>query len=292
MKKLRALILLPALVSLAVPSTSFAATKSATLKPVSTHNGQLISHVSIDGGLPNDVSLNSSTINNPNNVLLEDGQLAEMIPQEDGSAVLFVSLEKLNTCSTAHITSATLNMKWMQETFLETGGDSALLAVTATSGPDRIFEIDVNVTTTPSFDIDLAPATKVFGALAATSSGFASTYSGNAPDELTVESTPINLALPTVSEINSDDTMVIFSVGDSAQGQTPASTGYVDSLWLDVTYDDTSCAPEISDESIVPPKTGSVLTIGIISAALLAAVIGSIFGVKRTKLKHRVSERE
>lgn len=291
MKKIASLSLLALAIVVLVPAPSFAATRTVNLKPTSAEIGSALIYFNDTTTLGLTLGGGGSGLSN---ILQQDGQFVTLDPSiagpggsQSSSSLLVVNYEKNSICTGANIQSIKLHVVWKEEPQSVQNDDYAVLSETFLGEGDiRGFKGTLNTTTNES-----TPITVLYGGLLVSGiTGLNPTYSGNAPTTLTDESAIVQTPL-TLAQLNHNDTRIIISLGD--QGPEIANTiGSVDYAYLEVTYDDTNCSPVGVDTTVVAaPKTGSALTVSIIVAAFVAAIGASLFGAKRTKLKHRNSER-
>jgi len=291
MKKFLYLPLIPVFVALVLPVSTSAATQTKILRPTSAEVGAVAVYTdsSTNPGL-----IIGGGIISPDNALVEDSQIVTLDPSLPGpgqsgssSSLLMVDYEKNLICAEASIQDINAHVLWKEEPLSSQDDDYALLVGTVVSNSTRVLKANYN---TESGEV--TALTSIYGGISHGGyAGISSTHSGNAPLTLTAEQAPVQ-SLPSVSALNDQDTRIAIALGDQADNQTD-TVGSVDYAYLEVIYDDSNCSPEgIGSSGIKAPKTGSVITIVIIGAAIAAAILGSLFGVKRTKLKHRVSERE
>lgn len=292
MKKTKALLFLAPLLScFVVSATSFAATQTKILKPIDAKLGK--AYVYNDNStIPNIISGGGGT--DLSNILAEDGQFVLFDPQLPGpgdypaSTIMMIDYEKNAICSGATIQGVTVHSTWRSSEAKTQPSDLAVVGeVDFDNGVPNI-SVRINSSTGA-----IQYLNNIFGGLLISmnmSNG--QPFSGIVPTTLTQSSAPTQ-TLMTNNDINDPSSRIIVSMGQGGLGDVINISGYLDYVYLEVTYDDSNCVPQtIANSTVKPPKTGSVLTISIIIAAVIAATSASIFGVKRTKLKHRVSERE
>lgn len=290
MKKILSSSLLALAIAIMPSAQSFAAPRSVLLKPSDPKLG--VSYIYLDGSqTPSLVTGGGGQ--DLNSALIEDGQFALLDPQlpgpgQDGAnSLLVLNYEKNSICSGATIQAVKVHVIWKASELSTMGNDLAVVSAVNNDSANPSF--------TTLFDSGTGVATaaqKMFGGLATNSIVAGGTFSGNVPTALTHDSSTTQTPM-SLDDLNNPDTRIVISMGDSGAGDFINISGQVDYAYLEVTYDDANCAPSsIDPATISSPKTGSVIT-GIIIATALAASIGaSLFGVKRTKLKHRASERE
>lgn len=296
MKKLRALFLIPLLAVLVAPVSASAASQTKILKPTSATLGT--TKLYFDGS-PTPANVIGGGGTDLNNALTEDGQFALLDPELPGpgtqspspESILFVDYEKDQICSAATIQSVKVHVIWKGSAESTTQNDIAVLMKVSDGSSNPNFSVNVDTS-----NGDFTISNQVFGGLASPGGLDGGTFSGNVPTTLTHDSSDVQ-TIPTLADLSDPDARIVIGMGDGfipeGEDEPAYITGSLDHTYLEVAYDDSSCSPDgIDPSTLSSPKTGSVLTVGIIVAGVLAAVLGSIFGVKRTKLKHRVSERE
>lgn len=269
-----------------------ATSQTVTLKPTSAELG--VARVFINGSAEPTLRVGSGALN-LNNVLTEDGQVATLDPEIVGpgdnqnNSIVFLDYDKTVICSEASIEQVKVNSIWRVEGSYVQPLTFAGLALDSGAEAARSFEVAVDTSSSVSNYIST-----IFGGLVPLGFNQGGTYSGSPPSTLTKESSATQI-VPTATQLNNPDTFLVVSMGEmiEEEGGSQKVVGYLDYADLEVTYDDSNCSPEgIDPATIAPPKTGVALTAGIIGAGLLALIGATIFGAKRTKLKHRVSERE
>lgn len=290
MKKIISGLLVASLVVTNVAGSASAASQTAILKPTKADLG--VTYVYLNGSqTPDLISGGGGT--DLNNSLAEDGQFALLDPQLPGpgqfnaNSILALDYEKNTICSGATIQDVKVHVIWKASELSTQGNDLAALIKTdnSSANPKTSVAIDTNLGQVDYMN-------EMYGGVVSSAQLQGGTFSANVPTTLTHDSSSTQLPV-TLNDLNDPDSRVMISMGDGGDGDVIQISGMVDYAYLEVTYDDSSCIPNgVTDSNIKAPKTGALLTVTIILTALAAGLISAVFGTRRTKLKHRASERE
>lgn len=290
MKKILQFLLSITLLTLLTSSTSFAASKTVILKPIKAEIG-LSQIYQYNNSAPSSyVSAGGTDLDN---ALIEDGQFALLDPSLSGpteagapNSILMLDYEKNTICPQAQIQKVTINAIWKSDSEVSQPTSAAILSFVDYYEGSPSYKVQLNQDATQATLLN-----KTFGGLVNPSSLYipGATFSGLVGTSLTKDSSDVQI-LPNLNDLNSPSARIGISMG---QTEPNLVTGMLDYAFLEVIYDDVNCLPsQIDISTLKPPQTGSALTIGIISAGIMALIFTSILGAKKTKLKHRVSERE
>ncbi|HRV76050.1 MAG: hypothetical protein H6799_03515 [Candidatus Nomurabacteria bacterium] len=272
------------------PKNTYATQQTVILKPTKAELG-VVKIYPFGSSAPSSIYSNGGT--DLANSLSEDGQFALLDPSISGpigspgtNSIVMLDYQKDVICLGSQIEQVVVHAIWKSD-IEQTQPTSAAILVTTEDYQGY-----------PSFDIKMSEDSSqasldsnAFGGLVnpAALNIEGASFSGLLSNELTESSSPVQI-IPSQSQLSNPLTKIAISMGET---EPEVVTGLLDYAYLEVTYDDANCSPEgIGISTVKPPKTGSVLTVGIIIAASITAIGTSIFGVKKTKLKHRITERE
>lgn len=232
------------------------------------------------------VAVYGGQVQNPNNILQEDGNLAIFDPSttingvdDNSDSYLYLDYQKNTFCANTVIQSITVHAKWLQN-LTTPQNDAAALLVNLEDTDQLKFSFNMDNST-------YTVADQVFGGIINPAYGGSqsSPFSGNPPSTLT-EQTGNVTTLPTLAQFNDPNTRIYVTLGENPGGVI----GQADSVWLEVTHDDAACADPV-DPTPTPtpvtttptrsPKTGLDGGIIIVIAAVLAPMAVTAFIVYR-----------
>lgn len=285
MKKisLLSLVLSITMLSLVSSTSTYAATQTVRLNPTSVVVGTSKATFIDPNQTPHLPLVSGGEIQNPNNALVEDGQVAFFNPvnfisgaPNNSDSYLYVDYQKNSICEQAVITGVVVHARWSQQTVNE-GGDPPVDQQDVAAG---LFLLNDPTQLNYSFNLSTFAYTvneQVFGGLIPPT-----VYNGSPSSTLTHEFAPVQ-TLPTLSELNNSNTRIYVTLGENPGG----TTGELDSTWLEVTYDDSACTtppPVVVDPpaTVAPPKTGTTSITVVLISTLIA--LGGIILMARTIL--------
>ncbi len=244
-----------------------AASQTTRLNPTAAVVGTAQGTVSSSSSAPL-VAVFGGSITSPNNALQEDGNVATLDPSTtingadyNSDSYLYLDYQKNTLCSKATIQAITVHTKWTQNTSTPQN-DAAALLVKLEDPAQLKFTYN-------SDTAEYGVTDQVFGGVASSQYGGSST--GNPPATLTEETGSV-ANLPTLAQLNDPNTRIYLSLGENPGGVV----GQVDSVWLEVTHDDTACTTTTGTvDQPKPPKTGpSINALAAITAFAGAFIAG------------------
>lgn len=284
MKKisLLSLVLSITMLSLVSSTSTNAASQTIRLNPTSVAVGTSKATFIDPNQTPPPPLVSGGEIQNPNNALIEDGQVAFFNPvnfisgaPNNSDSYLYVDYQKNSICEQAVITSVVVHARWSQATSTEGNPEPDQFDVAA-----GLFLLNDPTQLNYSFNLSTFAYTvneQAFGGLIPPT-----VYNGSPPSTLTHEFAPVQ-TLPTLSQLNNPNTRIYVTLGENPGGRT----GELDSTWLEVTYDDSACTtppPVVVDPpaTVAPPKTGTTSITVVLISTLIA--LGGIILMARTIL--------
>lgn len=277
MKKLKLQLLpilsLAAILSLIftlMPKSVVAASQTTSLNPTSVVVGTAKGTITSANAQPV-VSVYGGQVQNPNNILVEDGNLATLDPSttingvdDNSDSYLYIDYQKNTLCSNTIIQSITVHAKWSQN-LTTPQNDAAALLIKLSDTDQMQFTYNLD-------SASYAVTDQVFGGIISPLYGGSQSpaFSGNPPSTLTEETGSVG-NLPTLAQLNDPNTRIYFTLGENPGGVI----GQADSVWLEVTHDDSACttAPVVQNPTIpTSPKTGAT-SIAIVLISTTAALI-------------------
>ena len=298
MKKLKSLlastpaclVLFLNLIFVLSPISTNAAPQTTRLNPVSATVGTAKGTITSSNAQPV-ISVYGGQVQNPNNILAEDGSVATFDPSttiggvdDNSDSYLYIDYQKNTLCTNTIIQSITVHAKWSQNTTTPQNDAAALLVKLSNTNQMQF-----------SYNVDTASYTvndQVFGGIISPLYGGSQSpaFSGNPPSTLTEQTGSVN-NLPTLAQLNDPSTRIYFTLGENPGGVI----GQADSVWLEVTHDDSACASIPANPSPIisntpnSPKTGAIsIAVVLISTtiALVAIAVMSHIILKDSKGEH------
>lgn len=271
--------------------TSSASPQAKIIKPTSSSLGK--EYLYKDSSMTPDLIIGGGGTD-LNMALQEDGQFALLDPHLPGpgtsslSSILILDYQKNTICEGAQINDVKVNAIWKSSELSADPMDFAIIGqVSENSG---VSSVSLRSNTSSG---ELSYISPIFGGIIKPkllSSGQA--FDGIVKTSLSHDSSSVQSPMNR-ADLNNPDSRIIVSLGRGGSGDFINISGYLDYIYLEVSYDDAGCHPDsVAISDVKPPKTGSFITISIILASTLASIGASLTIARRLGLKRGRSERE